>query len=137
MTGRAIRVISIGLAAVSMKFAGVAVAASQTSGDTFHGPSSTIPVVSTIPNAGPAVINAPAMGSDAASADAKGSLGNSSPVSGVCQQNASGSDLADGATVNTGGSESAYNRSATDGKVTASMSAVPQYKAQQMAIAIA
>lgn len=137
MRNKVLLVIGVGLTAVSMKFAGVAVAAPQTSGDTFHGPSSTIPVVSTIPDAGPAAINAPSMGSDAASADAKGSLANSSPVSSVCQQNASGSALIDGATVNTSGSESAYNRSATDGNVTASMTAVPQYKAQQMAIAIA
>lgn len=137
MRNKALLVVGAGLAAVSMKFAGVATAAPQTSVDTFHGPSSAIPVVSTIPDSGPAVINAPAMGSDAASADAKGSLGNSSPVSSVCQQNASGSDLTDGATVNSSGSESAYNRSATDGNVTASMTAVPQYKAQQMAIAIA
>lgn len=137
MRNKALLVVGAGLAVVSMKFAGIAVAAPQASGDTFHGPSSTVPVVSTIPDAGPAAINAPAMGSDAASADAKGSLSNSSPVSSVCEQNAAGSVLRDGANVNSSGSESVYNRAATDGNVTVSMTAVPQYKAQQAAIAIA
>lgn len=137
MTNKALLVLGVGLAAVSIKFAGAAIAAPQSAGDNFHGPSSTIPVVSTIPDAGPAAINAPTTGPDAASADAKGSLANSSPVSSVCQQNAAGSALSDGAKVDSSGSESAYNRTATDGNVTASMTAVPQYKAQQMAIAIA
>lgn len=130
-------VVGAGLAVVSMKFAGAAAATPQASGDTFHGPSSTVSIVSTIPNAGPAVMNVPAMGSDAASADAKGSLGNSSPVSSVCAQNAAGSAVSDGATVNSSGTESAYSRAATDGNVRASVTAVPQYKAQQMSIAIA
>ena len=75
MTSKALLVIGAGLAVVSMKFAGAAVAAPQTSGDTFHGPSSTIPVVSTIPECRSCCDQRSGDGSDAASADAKGSLG--------------------------------------------------------------
>lgn len=137
MRHKTLAVFGAGLVVVSMQFAGVAAAAPQASGGSFHGPSSTVPVVSTIPDAGPSAINAPAMGSDAASADAKGSLGNSSPVSSICAQNASGTAVRDGARVNSSGTQSAYSRVATDGNVVASTTAVPQYKAQQAAIAIA
>jgi len=137
MRNKALLVVGAGLAVVSLKFAGVAAATPQPTGDTFHGPSSTVSIASIIPNAGPAAMDAPAMGSDAASADAKGSLGNSSPVSSLCEQNAAGSAVSDGATVNSSGTDSAYSRAATDGNVLASVAAVPQYKAQQMPIAVA
>ncbi len=134
VTNKVIFFVGVGLTAVSMKFAGVAVAAPAPT--TFAGPSSTT-VVTTVPDAGPAAVNAPTIGADAASADAKGSLGNASPTSTVCEQNAGGSGSKDGALVNTSGSDSAFNKPATDGTVVTSASAVPQVKAQQMAIAIA
>lgn len=137
MRNKALLVVGSGLAVVSLKLAGVAAATPQASGDTFHGPSSTVPIASIVPNAAPAAMNAPAMGPDAASADAKGSLGNSSPVSSVYAQNATGSAVSDGAAVRGSGTESAYSRAATDGNILASVTAVPQFKAQQMPIAIA
>lgn len=137
MRNKALLVVGSGLAVVSLKLAGVAAATPQASGDTFHGPSFSVPTASIVPNAGPAAMNAPAIGPDAASADAKGSLGNSSPVSSVYAQNATGSAVSDGAAVRSSGTESAYSRVATDGKILASVTAVPQFKAQQMPIAIA
>ena len=136
MTSKALLVIGAGLAVVSMKFAGQRLPLRKRQ--------ATLSTARPRPSRSSQPFECRSRcdqrsgdGFRCASADAKGSLGNSSPVSSVCQQNASGSDLTDGATVNASGSESAYSRSATDGNVTASITAVPQYKAQQMAIAIA
>jgi hypothetical protein len=85
----------------------------------------------------PAAVSAPSTGGSAALADASagpGGAGSSRPASSVCTQDINNSG--DGAAVNALGTQSAYNRTATDGNTAKSMVAVPQWKVSPAELAV-
>lgn len=123
------------LAAAAVSLAGPAAAAAGGPVGGLDTSDPTTPV--TITTAGPAVISALNTGGSAASADATagpGGAGGSRPASSVCTQDVNNSG--DGATVNAGGTQSAYSRMATDGTISKTEMAVPQFKVQAASLAV-
>lgn len=91
----------------------------------------------TVSHAEPAVINPPSTGGSAATADATagpGGAGSTRPAVSVCTQDAD--NKSEGASVNATGTQSAYARAATDGSVSTSTMATPQFKVIPAAVAV-
>jgi hypothetical protein len=123
------------LAAAAVSLAGPAAAAAGGAVGGLDTSDPTMPV--TVTTAAPAVMSALSTGGSAATADANagpGGAGSSRPASSVCTQDVNNSG--DGATVNTAGTQSAYSRMATDGVISKTEMAVPQFKVQAAALAV-
>lgn len=130
-------IVGTALAAASVSLAGPALAATGTSAVSGGiNPSDTVTTV-TITDSSPAPVNALSTGGSAATADASagpGGVGSSRPASSVCTQDVNSGG--DGATVNTAGTQSAYSRMATDGTISKTEMAVPQFKVQSASLAV-
>lgn len=130
-------IVGTALAAACVSLAGPAVAAAD-AGAAPGGidPADTLTPI-TVAHAEPAAVNALSTGGSAATADAKagpGGAGGTRPANSVSTQDAD--KKSEGATVNATGTQSAYERTATDGTVSASTMAAPQFKVEPAVLAV-